>query len=86
MSGASCRQWSGASGPPNIGRRNEMTKQSRAGRSGVGRKDKGAQRRGAWIVHLDEGDFSQHPSIVRTWAPRGQAPIVRMNFNWGGSR
>ncbi len=43
---------------------------------------KGAQRRGAWIVHLDESGFSQRPSIVRTWAPRGQTPILRMHFNW----
>ena len=33
-------------------------------------------------MHLDESGFSQRPSIVRTWAPRGQTPIVRMAFNW----
>jgi len=32
-------------------------------------------------VHLDESGFSQRPSIVRTWAPRGHTPIVRMAFN-----
>ena len=42
----------------------------------------GAQRRGAWIVHLDESGFSQRPSIVRTWAPRGHTPILRLPFNW----
>jgi len=43
---------------------------------------RGAQRQGAWTVHLDESSFSQRPSIVRTWAPRGQTPMVWMPFNW----
>jgi len=33
-------------------------------------------------VHLDESGFSQRPSIVRTWAPRGHTPILRLAFNW----
>ncbi len=33
-------------------------------------------------MHLDESGFSQRPSIVRTWAPRGHTPILRMPFNW----
>ena len=41
-----------------------------------------AQRPGAWTVHLDESGFSQRPSTLRTWAPRGQTPMVRMAFNW----
>jgi transposase len=43
---------------------------------------KGAQRRGAWIVHLDEAGFSQRPAIVRTWAPRGHTPILRLKCSW----
>ena len=59
-----------------------MTRRLHAGRSGAGPSEKGGQRRGAWIVHLDESGFSQRPSIVRTWAPRGQTPIMRIAFNW----
>ena len=33
-------------------------------------------------MHLDESGFSQRPSIVRTWAPQGRTPILRMAFNW----
>jgi len=34
------------------------------------------------IVFLDESGFSLRPSIRRTWAPRGQTPILREHFNW----
>lgn len=34
------------------------------------------------IVFMDESGFSLRPSIRRTWAPRGQTPIVREQFNW----
>jgi transposase len=43
---------------------------------------KGALKRGAWLLHLDESGFSQRPSIVRTWAPKGCTPILRMAYNW----
>ena len=43
---------------------------------------KGALKRGRWIVHLDESGFSQRPSVVRTWAPRGQTPVHKSAFNW----
>ena len=33
-------------------------------------------------MHLDESGFSQRPSVVRTWAPRGRTPIHRSAFNW----
>jgi transposase len=33
-------------------------------------------------VHLDESGFSQRPSVVRTWAPRGRTPTHRSAFNW----
>jgi transposase len=37
---------------------------------------KNAARRGATIVFLDESGFSQRPPIRRTWAPRGQTPVL----------
>ena len=43
---------------------------------------KGAQERGATLAFLDESGFSLRPSVRRTWAPRGQTPIIRHKFNW----
>src|SRR5271165_414595 len=35
-----------------------------------------AQQRGAHLVFLDESGFMLTPSVRRTWAPRGQTPIM----------
>ena len=43
---------------------------------------KGAVRAGATVVFVDESGFSQRPSVRRTWAPRGQTPVLREHFNW----
>jgi transposase len=37
---------------------------------------KNATRRGATIVFLDESGFSQRPPVRRTWAPRGETPVL----------
>lgn len=34
------------------------------------------------LIFLDESGFSESPSVRRTWAPRGQTPIVVAPFNW----
>ena len=39
-------------------------------------------RAGATVVFVDESGFSQRPSVRRTWAPRGQTPVLREHFNW----
>ena len=36
----------------------------------------------AWIVFLDESGISEQPPVRRTWAPRGQTPLVVHPFNW----
>ena len=36
----------------------------------------------ALVGFLDESGFSERPSIRRTWAPRGQTPIIRDAFSW----
>jgi transposase len=41
---------------------------------------KNAARRGATIVFIDESGFSERPSIQRSWAPRGQTPVLRHRF------
>ena len=38
---------------------------------------KGALRLGAHLVFVDESGFMLTPTVVRTWAPRGQTPIFR---------
>jgi len=43
---------------------------------------KGAIERGAILVFLDESGFSLKPSVRRTWAPRGQTPLLTHKFNW----
>ena len=37
---------------------------------------------GETLVFVDEGGVSQRPHVHRTWAPTGQTPKLRGNFNW----
>src|SRR5437016_2587439 len=37
---------------------------------------KNARRRRAWLVFEDESGVSQQPVVRRTWAPRGQTPVL----------
>ncbi len=34
------------------------------------------------IVFIDESGLSQKPHPVRTWAPRGQTPVLALDFTW----
>ncbi|MHB8524460.1 MAG: transposase [Limisphaerales bacterium] len=34
------------------------------------------------LVFIDESGLSQRPHRCRTWAPRGQTPVLQYNFNW----
>jgi len=43
---------------------------------------KNARRRHAWIGFEDESGLSERPSIRRTWAPRGETPVLIHAFNW----
>jgi transposase len=42
----------------------------------------GALKRGAWLCFLDESGVSLIPPVRRTWAPRGQTPILRHPGHW----
>src|SRR6202007_2653170 len=42
---------------------------------------KNAARKRAWIFFQDETGFTQQPSIRRTWAPRGETPILKARGN-----
>jgi len=48
----------------------------------LGRRKKNARRWRAWILFYDESGISERPSIRRTWAPRGQTPILIHHFRW----
>jgi DDE superfamily endonuclease len=41
-----------------------------------------AQWRKACLVFFDEGALSLTPNVRRTWAPRGQPPVLVHPFNW----
>lgn len=43
---------------------------------------KKARDRRAVLIFLDESGFSESPSVVRTWARKGQTPILVVPFNW----
>jgi transposase len=42
---------------------------------------KNARRRHAWLVFEDESGLSQLPVVRRTWAPRGQTPVLTHTLN-----
>jgi transposase len=43
---------------------------------------KNARRRQAWIFFQDESGVSQRPPVRRTWAPKGETPVLIHAFNW----
>ena len=43
---------------------------------------KNAAAEGRTIVFIDESGLSERPHRVRTWAPRGQTPVLQLSFNW----
>ena len=66
----------------------QASARARSGKSAVlaaaemaGRK-KNARRRKAWIIFQDESGVSQRPPVRRTWAPKGQTPVLIHAFNW----
>ena len=69
-------------------------------RHAVARGKKNARRQRAWLVFEDESGVSQLPVVRRTWAPRGQTPVLThtggswqrlsvagaLAFRWDGRR
>jgi transposase len=43
---------------------------------------KTATRRGQTIVLVDESGLSERPRRYRTWAPRGETPVLQYHFRW----
>jgi len=52
------------------------------GQRGLAGGKKNARRRQAWILFQDESGVSERPSIRRTWAPRGETPVLIHACNW----
>jgi len=66
----------------------------------LGAAKKNARRRHAWLVFEDESGLSQQPVVRRTWAPRGETPVLThvgghwkrlsiagaLAFRWDGRR
>lgn len=48
----------------------------------VARTKKIAARQGRIIVFIDESGLSERPCRARTWAPRGETPILQYSFSW----
>jgi transposase len=43
---------------------------------------KNAARQGRLIVFIDESGVSERPTRARTWAVKGETPVVQFHFNW----
>jgi transposase len=43
---------------------------------------KNAAKQGRTIVFIDESGLSERPHRCRTWAPKGQTPVLQYHFNW----
>jgi transposase len=48
----------------------------------LARAKKNAAARGQTIVFIDESGLSERPTVARTWAPKGQTPVLQYSFNW----
>ena len=48
----------------------------------LGSDKKKARKLHCWIIFQDESGVSQRPSIRRTWAPKGETPVLIHAFNW----
>jgi DDE superfamily endonuclease len=52
------------------------------GPAAVAQNQGNAQRRRACLVFFDESALSLTPNVRRSWAPRGQPPVLTHPFNW----
>lgn len=57
-----------------------MKRRSNIGSATSGRPLKKARRLRAYLVFLDESGFMLISTVRRTWAPRGQTPLVRHRY------
>jgi transposase len=55
---------------------------SSVGQGALAADSASAQRRRACLVFFDESALSLTPNVRRSWAPRGQPPVLVHRFNW----
>jgi transposase len=48
----------------------------------LARAQKKARREGRTIVFIDESGLSEKCPVTRTWAKRGQTPVIQQSFSW----
>lgn len=48
----------------------------------LARAKKKSRREARTIVFIDESGLSERPTRVKTWAPKGQTPVLQYSFNW----
>ena len=48
----------------------------------MARHKKKALTEGRTIVFVDESGMTQKPHRARTWAPKGETPVLQHHFNW----
>ena len=48
----------------------------------MARAQKKARREDRTIVFIDESGLSEKCPVTRTWAPRGQTPVIQQSFSW----
>ena len=78
--GDCCARRAGGGLSPSSEPRSAMKKPSRSGLSSAGRLEKKAEEDKATIIWVDEAGFYLLPMAVRTWATRGQTPILRVKL------
>lgn len=52
------------------------------GGQGLAAGKKNACRQRAWIAFQDESGVTERPPVRRTWAPKGQTPVLTHPYNW----
>jgi transposase len=52
------------------------------GAATLARGKKNARRQRAWLVFEDESGLSTQPVVRRTWAPRGETPVLIHSFRY----
>jgi len=62
------------------GARTRRAGYSPVGGAAVARGKKNARRQRAWLVFEDESGLSTQPVVRRTWAPRGETPVLTHRF------
>src|SRR5436189_1704277 len=82
MCGRFFGSWVGAVSVPPAGHWSGTRRPFINGRNAVGRTLKKAREQGRTIVFIDESGLSQQPNRCRTWAPKGETPVLQYHFNW----